>query len=68
MGDSAHTMVPFFWQSVNFAFNDCVVLDSCIEKYGFGQKAFDEYSKIQKPNGDAVATLSIQNFFKLANP
>jgi hypothetical protein len=34
-------MVPFFWQSVNFAFNDCVVLDSCIEKHGFGAKAFD---------------------------
>lgn len=30
LGDAAHTLVPFFWQSVNCAFNDCVVLDSCI--------------------------------------
>jgi kynurenine 3-monooxygenase len=44
LGDAAHTLVPFFWQSVNFAFNDCIVLDSCIDKYGL-DKAFEMYSK-----------------------
>lgn len=68
LGDSAHTMVPFFWQSVNFAFSDCVLLDNCIELHGFTSKAFDEYNRIQKPNADAAASLSLKNFDKLANP
>lgn len=44
MGDAAHTLVPFFWQSVNFGFNDCVVLDACIEKYGLAA-AFEQFNK-----------------------
>jgi kynurenine 3-monooxygenase len=67
LGDSAHTIVPFLWQAVNVGFNDCVTLDGIIEQHGFG-KAFEIYSERQKPNGDAIATLSIQNFDKLANP
>jgi len=52
---------------VNVGFNDCVTLDNIIEQYGF-DKAFQVYSEQQKPNGDAIATLSIKNFDKLANP
>lgn len=37
IGDSAHTIVPFLWQAVNVGFNDCVVLDNFIEKYGFSK-------------------------------
>lgn len=66
LGDAAHTIVPFLWQAVNVGFNDCVVLDQLIEKYGFG-KAFEHYDKIQKKNGDAIADLSIKNFNRLAN-
>ena len=34
LGDSAHTIVPFLWQAVNVGFNDCVTLESIIEKHG----------------------------------
>lgn len=58
LGDAAHTIVPFLWQAVNVGFNDCVVLDQFVEKYGFG-KAFEYYDKEQKKNGDAIAHLSM---------
>lgn len=42
--------------------DDCLHLDKCIEKYGFGEKGFEEYFKLQKPKADALAQITLDNF------
>ena len=32
LGDAAHAVVPFYGQGMNAAFEDCVVLDECLDK------------------------------------
>lgn len=63
LGDSAHAIVPFFGQGMNCAFEDCVVLDECLEKHGndWGA-AFEAYQQLRKVNADAIADLAVQNF------
>ena len=33
LGDAAHALVPFYGQGMNASFEDCVVLDECLEKF-----------------------------------
>lgn len=66
LGDAAHAIVPFFGQGMNCAFEDCVVMDDCIEKYGNDwAKIFSEYQKLRKVNTDAIADLAVQNFVEM---
>jgi kynurenine 3-monooxygenase len=66
MGDSAHAVVPFYGQGMNCSFEDCVVLDDCLEAFGgdWGQ-SLAEYQEKRKPNADAIASLAIQNFIEM---
>lgn len=67
MGDAAHAVVPFFGQGMNCSFEDCVVLDECIEKYYPNwTEVFSHYQELRKPNADAIADLAIQNFTEMA--
>lgn len=67
MGDAAHAVVPFYGQGMNCSFEDVVVMDECIEKYGSDwNKVFDEYQKLRKPNADAISQLAIQNYTEMA--
>ncbi|MFN4082651.1 MAG: FAD-dependent oxidoreductase [Bacteroidia bacterium] len=67
-GDAAHAVVPFYGQGMNCSFEDIVVLDNMIEKYGDDwHKIFDEYQKERKPNADAIADLAIQNYYEMAD-
>jgi kynurenine 3-monooxygenase len=67
MGDAAHAVVPFYGQGMNCSFEDVVVMDECIEKYGNDwNKVFDEYQKLRKPNADAISQLAIQNYTEMA--
>ncbi|MBI3234765.1 MAG: FAD-dependent monooxygenase [Bacteroidetes bacterium] len=68
MGDAAHAVVPFFGQGMNCSFEDCVVLDECIEKYSPNWDAvFSNYQLLRKPNADAIADLAVQNFYEMAD-
>jgi kynurenine 3-monooxygenase len=67
-GDAAHAIVPFYGQGMNCSFEDIVVLDNMIEKYGDDwHTIFDEYQKERKPNADAIADLAIQNYYEMAD-
>jgi kynurenine 3-monooxygenase len=67
-GDAAHAIVPFYGQGMNCSFEDIVVLDNMIEKYGNDwHKIFDEYQKERKPNADAIADLAVQNYYEMAD-
>jgi kynurenine 3-monooxygenase len=66
LGDAAHAVVPFYGQGMNAAFEDCVVLDECLEKFSNDpERAFAEYSSRRKQNTDALADLAIGNFIEM---
>jgi kynurenine 3-monooxygenase len=66
LGDAAHAVVPFYGQGMNAAFEDCVVLDECLEKFPDNREyAFAEYFNRRKENADALADLAIGNFIEM---
>jgi kynurenine 3-monooxygenase len=73
LGDSAHAVVPFYGQGMNCSFEDCIVLDECIEKFGTDwADVFATYQNLRKINTDAIADLAVENFYEMrdgtANP
>jgi kynurenine 3-monooxygenase len=66
VGDAAHAVVPFYGQGMNAAFEDCVVLDECLERFSDNrERAFAEYFRHRKENADAIANLAISNFIEM---
>src|SRR2546429_1832217 len=66
LGDAAHAVVPFYGQGMNAAFEDCVVLDECLEKFPDNrERAFSEYFSRRKENADALADLAVENFIEM---
>jgi kynurenine 3-monooxygenase len=76
VGDAAHAVVPFYGQGMNAAFEDCVVLDECLQEFSpatagpsaDGQdrkRAFAEYFQRRKINADALADLALENFIEM---
>jgi kynurenine 3-monooxygenase len=66
IGDAAHAVVPFYGQGMNAAFEDCVVLDECLEKFPSDrERTFAEYFVRRKENADALADLAIGNFIEM---
>ena len=66
LGDAAHAVVPFYGQGMNAAFEDCVVLDECLEKFAKDREsAFAEYFSRRKENADALADLAVGNFIEM---
>ena len=66
VGDAAHAVVPFYGQGMNAAFEDCVVLDECLEKLSNNrERAFAEYFSRRKQHADALADLAVGNFIEM---
>lgn len=66
LGDSAHAVVPFYGQGMNCAFEDCLVLNECIERHGTDWgTVFTEYQSLRKENADAIADLAMENFIEM---
>ena len=66
VGDAAHAVVPFYGQGMNAAFEDCVVLDECLEKFPHDRhRAFAEYFERRKVNAEALADLALENFIEM---
>ena len=66
IGDAAHAIVPFFGQGMNCGFEDCQVLNSLINKHNHDwNKILTEYQELRKPDGDAIATLALNNFVEM---
>ena len=65
VGDAAHAVVPFYGQGMNAAFEDCVVLDECLQEFPDRQRAFAEYFERRKVNADALADLALGNFIEM---
>ena len=65
MGDAAHAIVPFFAQGMNSGFEDCVVLNSLVTAKPDWAAVFAEFSRLRKPNADAIADMAVENFFEM---
>ncbi len=66
LGDACHAIVPFFGQGMNAAFEDCTVLDQCIDELGTDwNKIYPEFFKRRKVNTDSIADLANENFIEM---
>ncbi len=66
LGDACHSVLPFYGQGMNAAFEDCLVLSECIDRHGADwEGAFKEFQMARKPNTDVLAELSKENFVVL---
>jgi kynurenine 3-monooxygenase len=66
LGDAAHAIVPFYGQGMNCAFEDCTVLNECIEEFGTAwDRVFHAYQERRKANVDAIADLALHNFIEM---
>lgn len=68
IGDAAHAIVPFFGQGMNCGFEDCLVLNSLIDKHNENwELILQEYQQLRKPDADAIATLALNNFKEMSD-
>jgi kynurenine 3-monooxygenase len=66
LGDAAHAIVPFYGQGANAAFEDCIVLDECLQEFGGDWlHALSVYESRRKEHADAVADLALANFVEM---
>lgn len=66
MGDAAHAIVPFYGQGMNASFEDVVVFDEMLEKFGDDiKKTISVYDSHRKIDTDAIADLAIDNFYEM---
>ncbi len=66
LGDAAHGIVPFFGQGMNSGFEDLIVFDELVERWGSDWGAvFPEVFQSRKPNTDAIADMALQNFVEM---
>lgn len=71
LGDSSHSMVPFYGQGLNAGLEDVRVLfeefiDAKYPNIDDWKLAFDEYSVYRKPDLDAINDLSMANYREMS--
>ena len=66
LGDAAHAIVPFFGQGLNCGFEDCALLYNLWHRYQDWQQTLAQFDEIQRPNGEAIATMAIENYTEMA--
>lgn len=68
LGDAAHAIVPFFGQGMNCGMSDVQFLREQIQTNGNDwSEIMKNYQAHQKPNGDAIAELSLDNFVEMSD-
>ncbi len=67
IGDAAHAIVPFYGEGMNAGYEDCKVLNDLLNEHGDDNWAevLHRYAAVRKPNGDAIADLSLRNFVEM---
>lgn len=67
IGDAAHAIVPFYGEGMNAGNEDCKVLNDLLNEHGDDNWAavLTRYAARRKPNGDAIADLSMRNFVEM---
>jgi kynurenine 3-monooxygenase len=66
LGDAAHAIVPFHGQGMNCAFEDCAVLSECLARLGGDwEGVFAEFERVRRPDAEAIADLSLENYLEM---
>lgn len=67
VGDAAHAIVPFYGEGMNAGYEDCKVLNDLLNEHGDDNwhEVLHRYATARKPNGDAIADLSLRNFVEM---
>ncbi|NNE27601.1 MAG: FAD-dependent monooxygenase [Saprospiraceae bacterium] len=66
IGDAAHAIVPFYGQGMNCSFEDCLILDRCIDAdEGNWDAILKNFQSIRKQDADAIADLAEDNFYEM---
>lgn len=66
LGDSVHSIVPYYGQGMNASLEDCLCLDRCLGEHPDDwETAFRRYEELRKPHTDAIAQLALDNFVEL---
>lgn len=66
LGDAAHAIVPFHGQGMNCAFEDCLILDQCLEKHGPDWAGvFAEFERLRQPDAAAIAAMALENYVEM---
>lgn len=66
VGDAAHAIVPFFGQGMNASFEDCRLFTELLDRFkGDWSQVLPTFSRLRKPNADALAQLSLNNYIEM---
>jgi kynurenine 3-monooxygenase len=66
LGDAAHAIVPFHGQGMNCAFEDCSAFDQCLARHGEAwEQVFAALEDLRRPDADAIADLSLENYVEM---
>jgi kynurenine 3-monooxygenase len=65
LGDAAHAIVPFHGQGMNAAFEDCLVLDSLIDRHDGWDTLFADFERSRAPNTAAIAQMALENYVEM---
>jgi kynurenine 3-monooxygenase len=66
LGDACHAVVPFLGQGMNAAFEDCTVLNECLQQWQPDwEAAFRAYESRRKEHTDTLAELCVDNFLEM---
>ncbi|MFD1324093.1 FAD-dependent oxidoreductase [Micromonospora sonneratiae] len=65
IGDACHAVYPFYGQGMNSSFEDCLVLDRCLDEHRDRGAALAAFQAARKPHTDVLADLSTENFIEL---
>ncbi len=65
LGDAAHAIVPFHGQGMNAAFEDCLVLDSLLDRHDTWAALFAEFERSRLPNTAAIARMALENYIEM---
>jgi kynurenine 3-monooxygenase len=66
LGDAAHAIVPFHGQGMNCAFEDCLILDQCLDRFDDNWAGlFREFETQRRPDTEAIATMALENYVEM---
>jgi kynurenine 3-monooxygenase len=66
LGDAAHSVVPFYGQGMNAAFEDAAAFNGLLDAHhGDWAKVLRDFQRLRKPGTDILAQLSVENFHEL---
>ncbi|MGA7537532.1 MAG: NAD(P)/FAD-dependent oxidoreductase [Steroidobacteraceae bacterium] len=65
LGDAAHAIVPFHGQGMNAAFEDCLVLESLLDRHESWDTLFADFERCRLPDTTAIAQMALENYIEM---